>query len=151
MARIVTPSGVFDSVVPDSERSFEEAVVSNAHQIFGAGRHYIDCKRRIGVKGGKYNIPDGYLIDLRRNNPRLFVVKNELSRHDLFKRIGVQTAEFSFSYRQAGRLMKQVLFEEVSKLPEVRALCEEYAQGQGYRNLDNLLDYLVFETPFKRL
>lgn len=149
MTRIVTPAGIFDAVPPDSEKSLEEAVVANAKFIFGEGRYYLDCKRLIGVRGKKYNIPDAYLLDLRRNDPRLFVVENELAAHDLFKHIGVQLLEFSYSYHQAGRQLKAVLFEEISKAPEILEACETYAQEKGYRNLDHLLDYLVFETPFQ--
>ena len=50
--------------------------------IFGEGRYYIDCKRRIG-NGAKFNIPDAYLLDLKANEPRLFVVENELASNDL--------------------------------------------------------------------
>jgi len=146
--RIVTTSGVFDWIPPDSEDDFEQAIKANARLIFGEGRYYIDCKRRIG-KGKKSNIPDAYLIDLRRNEPRLFVVENELAQHDLFKHIGVQMLEFSHSYRQAGRQLKTVLFEEISKRTDISEACENYAKEKGYRNLDNLLDYLVFEVPFQ--
>ncbi|MFH1486518.1 MAG: hypothetical protein ABIH46_10635 [Chloroflexota bacterium] len=149
MSRIVTPSGSFDAVIPESEKSFEEAIVANAKSIFGEGRYYLDCKRRIGTRSKKINIPDAYLLDLRRNDPRLFVVENELSSHDLFKHIGVQLLEFSYSYHQAGRQLKAILFEEISNSPERRKACEKYAVERGYRNLDHLLDYLVFETPFQ--
>jgi len=124
MARIVTPNGSFESFSPESEKEFEDAVVENSNHIFGAGRYYVDCKRRIGAKGGKFNIPDGYLIDLHRKDPSLFVVENELARHDLFKHIGVQLLEFSFTYRQAGRQVRGVLFEEISKVPEILKGCE---------------------------
>lgn len=149
MSRIVTPSGVFDAVNPDSEKTFEEAVVANAKFIFGEGRYYLDCKRRIGAKGKKFNIPDAYLLDLRRNDPRLFVVENELVAHDFFKHIGLQLLEFFYSYRQAGRQLRTLLFEEISKASDIKEACERYAIERGYRNLDNLLDYLVFETPFQ--
>ena len=151
MTRIVTPDNIFELVTPESENSFEEAIKANSSLIFGEDRHYLDCKRRIGAKGKKTNIPDAYLLDLKRNDPRLFVVENELSQHDLFKHIGVQLLEFSHSYRQAGRQLKAVLFDEISKAPNVLKACEQYAKEKGYRNLDNLLDHLVFETPFQAI
>lgn len=151
MTRLVTPAGVFDAVTPDNERSFEEAVVANAKLIFGEGRYYLDCKRLIGTKGKKSSIPDAYLLDLSRNDPRLFVVENELAAHDLFKHIGVQLLQFSYSYAQAGRQLRAVLFEEICKEQGILEACETYAREKGYRNLDHLLDYLVFETPFQAI
>ncbi len=149
MRKLITPSDSFELVTPESESSFEGTVVGNAAAIFGAGRHYLDCKRRMGVAGKKVNIPDAFLIDLRRKDPRLFVVENELSTHDLFKHIGVQLLEFSYSYNLAGRQLRTVLFEEVSKHQDILDGCTAYAATHGFRNLDNLLDYLVFETPFQ--
>jgi hypothetical protein len=149
--RIVTPSGVFEWIAPESEDSFEQAIKSNLGSIFGEGRHYIDCKRRIGLKAKKSSIPDAYLLDLRRKDPRLFVVENELSEHDLFKHIGVQLLQFSHNYRQADRQVKALLHDEISKTPRVMEACEKYAKANGYRNTDNLLDYLVFDTPFQAI
>ncbi len=149
MARIVTLTTVYDAVSPDSEKVFEEAVIANSESIFGKRRYYIDCKHRIGVAGKKVNVPDAYLIDLQRNQPRLFVVENELSTHDLFKHIGKQLLEFSYSYQQAKRQVRSILLDEVSKVPKAIRACREYAQQHGYRGLDHLLDYLVFETPFQ--
>lgn len=149
--RIVTSVGVFDSVIPDDEKSFEANITLNSTSIFGSNRYYLDCKRKLGGKGKKANIPDAYLIDLGRNEPRLFVIENELAEHDLFKHIGVQLLEFSFTYKRNGRQLKTILFEEISKQPIIKDACEKYALEKGYRNLDYLLDYLVFETPFQAL
>jgi hypothetical protein len=148
--RVVTPRGVFNKITPNNESSFEEAIRNNTFNIFGESRYYIDCKRRIG-SGTKFNIPDAYLLDLKRNEPRLFVVENELSTHDLFKHIGVQLLEFSHNFGRSGRQVKAILFEEISKVPDIVKGCEKYAKEKGYRNLDNLLDYLVFETPFQAI
>ena len=148
--RVVTNSGIYDSVTPENEASFEKDIIAHVPQIFGEGRYYIDCKRRIG-KGNKFNIPDGYLLDLKRKQPSLFVVENELAAHDLFKHIGVQLLEFAHSYSQSGRQVKSILYEEIEKLPEIMKACEEYAKEKGYRNLDNLLDYLIFETNFQAI
>jgi hypothetical protein len=53
--RIVTKSGTSDWVAPDSELSFEEAILANVGLTFGGERYYIDCKTRIG-KGEEFNI-----------------------------------------------------------------------------------------------
>ncbi len=146
--RIVTQTGVFDWVPTDNEGDFEKAIKANATLIFGEKRYYLDCKRRIS-RGKRSSIPDAYLIDLARTQPRLYFIENELVVHDPFKHIGVQLLEFSHAYSQSGRQLKAVLFEEISKCSEIVGACEHYATENGYRNLDNLLDYLVFEAPFQ--
>lgn len=152
MSKLVTPNGTFRLLRFDSEKEFERAVVSQAAEIFGERRIYLDCKRRLGAKGGKQSIPDAYLIDLSRSRePQLYVVENEISTHDLFKHIGVQLLQFSFSFAQAGRSVKQTLFEEISQDQKTKALCEQYAKDGSFRNLDHLLDVLVFEGQFRAL
>jgi hypothetical protein len=146
--RLITPTGLYDWVPPDSEASFESAIKANSLMIFGDNRYYIDCKRRIN-RGKKFSIPDAYLIDLARSQPRLFFVENELVAHDPFKHIGVQLLEFSHAHSQSGRQLRAVLYEEIIKYPQIVKECEKYALTNGYRNLDNLLDYLVFEAPFQ--
>ncbi len=141
--KIVTPHGTYSAKVYESEHAFEAAVVANAVEIFGAGRFYLDCKRAIGTQGKKINIPDGYLIDLRGKVPQLYVVENELASHDLFRHIGIQLLEFSYTYSLSPRKVKQVVAEEIYKNQAVRHACDEYAISNGYRNLDHLLDFLV--------
>lgn len=128
--RLVTPTGVFDWVAPDSESDFEKTIKSNADLIFDENRYYIDCKRRIS-RGKKSSIPDAYLIDLARTEPRLYFIENELVVHDPFKHIGVQLLEFSHAHSKSGRQLKAVLFEEVSKYPEVVKACGRYAISLG--------------------
>lgn len=152
MSKLITPFGQFHLYRFETEKDFEEAVLSQAGEVFGRRRIYLDCKRRIGGKGGKQSIPDAYLIDLSRaRDPQLYVVENELSSHDLFKHIGVQLLQFSVSFPQAGRQVKQVLFEEITQNSSAKALCTEYAEVAGFRNLDHLLEVLVFECPFRAL
>jgi hypothetical protein len=84
-------------------------------------------------------------------NPQLYVVENEISSHDLFKHIGVQLLQFSVSFAQAGRTIKQILFDEVCAEPSAKARCEKYAQEGGFRNLDHFLESLVLDKEFRAL
>src|SRR3984893_1407692 len=144
MSQLVTPLGTFKLIQFETERDFERAVVAHVGDIFGDRRIYLDCKHRIGAKEGKQSVPDAYLIDLSRpREPQLYVVENEISTHDLFKHIGVQLLQFSVSFAQAGRAIKQVLFEEICEEPSVNESCERYAREGGFRNLDHFLEALV--------
>ena len=152
MTKLVTSQGAFRLIRFDSEKEFERAVVGQVPDIFGDRRVYLDCKRRIGGKVGKQSIPDAYLIDLSRaQEPRLYVVENEISSHDLFRHIGVQLLQFSVSFRQAERQIRQLLYEELAQSTAHQQICLEYAKSNGFRNLDHLLDEILFDKPFRAL
>ncbi|MYJ75026.1 MAG: hypothetical protein F4089_07930 [Gammaproteobacteria bacterium] len=120
------------------------------HRLFGSGRIYLDVKRKIGRRGGQRNIPDGYLIDLRRSRPQLYVVENELARHDVLSHIAVQILQFSLSFESDPLLVKSILVDALNEAADERRQCEEYASGHtDYRNLDHLLESLV--TDFRAL
>ena len=82
----------------DTEKELETSIIEVQDKLFGKDRIYLDAKKVIGKKGDVRNIPDGYLIDLTSSKePILFVVENELTRHDHLKHIAVQILEFSLS------------------------------------------------------
>lgn len=150
MGRLVTPNGIFELFSFETETPFEKAVIDQAKEIFGENRIYLDCKRRIGNKDGKKSIPDAYLFDFsRRRDPQLYIVENEIVAHDVFKHIGVQLLQFSVSFKQDGHKVKSILHEEISSNQPILSLCEKYAQESGFRNLDYLLEHLIFKTGFK--
>jgi len=73
----------------DLESELESAILEVEDDLFGESRIYLDVKRKIGGKGKKNNIPDGYLIDLSSTKePKLYVVENELAKHDPLKQRG---------------------------------------------------------------
>jgi len=152
MSQLITPYGTFNLIQYETEQAFERAVVAHVNDIFGERRIYLDCKRRIGAKDGKQSVPDAYLIDVSSpRDPQLYVVENEISSHDLFKHIGVQLLQFSVSFAQAGRTIKQILFDEVCAEPTAKARCEKYAREGDFRNLDHFLESLVLDKEFRAL
>ena len=44
------------------ESELEEAILEVSKALFGENRIYLDKKKKIGAKGKKKNIPDGYLF-----------------------------------------------------------------------------------------
>jgi len=134
MSILVTPQGVFKLYQFDTEKEFEQCVVSQVEMIFGKRCVYLDCK-------------DAYLIDFSsQREPKLFIVETEIASHDLFQHIGVQILQFAHSFANAPRQVKQLLFDEISKDTKVYDACESYAQQYGLRNVDNMLDHLVNDT-----
>ncbi|MHB9026931.1 MAG: hypothetical protein ACYC7E_22580 [Armatimonadota bacterium] len=151
MQTIWTPNGLYGQCRYANEAELEAAIVAVQEDLFGSNRIYLDIKKKIGVKGGKQNIPDGYLIDLNGKKPRLFVVENELNSHDHLKHIAVQILEFSLAFESAPHQVKKTILDSLLGQPSAKGLCERYAVANGFRNLDHLLDYFVHECPFAAL
>ena len=151
MELIWTKSGSFHRVGYESEADLESAIVQVLAVLFGPHRIYLDIKRKVGAKGGPKNVPDGYLLDLSGPKPRLYVVENELAAHDPLKHIAVQILEFSLSFEAEPRAVKGILFNAIQSQPVVGGRCEKYASSHGFRNLDHMLEWLVFESPFAAL
>jgi hypothetical protein len=151
MALVWTKDSKYRRVPYQNEADLEATILEVQRELFGANRIYLDLKKKIGAKGGIQNIPDGYLLDLSGAKPRLYVVENELASHDPLRHVAVQILEFSLSYESEPRAVKGILFEALTKNPTVKDECERYAATHSFRNLDHMLEYLVFETPFAAL
>lgn len=127
------------------EKEFEQIIVEKSTQIFGKNSIYIDIKKRIG--DSILTIPDGYLIDLSfQEDPRLYIIENELSSHDPYKHIGSQILKFAISYKESGRKIKAFLYEHLAGAGKL-AFAEEQIAHTKYRNIDNFLESLIFEKP----
>ncbi len=151
MSLFWTKNGIYRLASYQSESELEAAINQVKGELFGAHRIYLDVKRKIGAKAGLRNIPDGYLIDLSGQKPRLYVVENELASHEPLRHIAVQILEFSLSFEAEPRTVRNILFNALREQSDALAKCEAYAASHGFRNLDHFLDVLVFETPFAAL
>jgi hypothetical protein len=148
MSMIWTEKGCFRRSDYANEADLESSILKVQDSLLGPNRIYLDVKKKIGVKGGVRNIPDGYIIDLNGQKPRLYVVENELASHDPLRHVAIQILQFSLSFETEQRGIKSILFDAINNQSTSKNKCEEYASTHGYRNLDHLLEYLVFESPF---
>lgn len=135
---IWTKREVYRKVDFANEAELERAVVQLQHALFGEGRIYLDVKKKIGS-----NIPDGYLLDLSGSRPRLYVVENELGRHDPVGHIAVQLLNFSLSFERDPMKVKQVLATAIRSDSGAVSRCERYAAHAGFHSLDHLLEDVV--------
>src|SRR5215467_451782 len=103
-----TKGGVYRRATYVTETDLEAAILQVQTELFGPNRIYLDVKKKIGPKGGQRNIPDGYLIDLSGQKPRLYVVENELANHDVLRHIAVQILQFSLSFESEPRAVKTI-------------------------------------------
>jgi len=78
-------------------------------------------------------------------------VEVELAEHDPLRHVAVQILQFSLSFEAEPRAVKSILFGALQEEPHALDKCEEYAARGQFRNLDHLLEWLVFEAPFAAL
>ncbi|RKX17100.1 MAG: hypothetical protein DRP26_07550 [Candidatus Zixiibacteriota bacterium] len=90
-------------------------------------------------------------MDLSGRKPRLYVVENELAAHDPLRHIAVQILQFSLSFETEQRGVRTIIFNSLQDRPRDRNKCGRYASENGFRNLDHMLDWMVFEGPFAAL
>ena len=146
MERIIFEDKVFTYHNYSLEAEFEKEIVDNALQIFGTSTVYIDIKKKIG--DDILTIPDGYLLDFTfTEKPRLYIIENEISSHDPYKHIGSQILKFAISYKATGRKIIKFLLDYIIANPEKLKVVEKYLKKSKFRNIDELLDSLVFDTP----
>ena len=130
----------------EKEAELEKAVLEVSETLFGQSRVYLDIKAKIGVKNKTVNIPDGYLVDLSSSkNPVLFVVENELAKHDPLKHIAVQILQFSLSFETSPQKIKSLIKSALDKNSKAKQKCTEYAVDNGFENLDYLLETMLYK------
>jgi hypothetical protein len=140
-----SPKKVYQNDPFDLETDFEEAVLEVKEALFGDSRIYLDIKKKIGAKGKIKNIPDGYLIDLSSDKePRLYVVENELAKHDPLKHIASQILEFSLSFETSPLKVKSIVRDGLNKEKDALNQCESYAKANGFENMDYLLEKMIY-------
>lgn len=135
------------------EPELEKAILEVSTALFGENRIYLDKKKKIGGKGKKKNIPDGYLIDLSSaKEPKLYLVENEKEEHDSIKHIAIQILEFSLSFDASQVLVKKIVKEALFENDKALAKCQKYVDKNGYENIDFLLETIIYgEDKFNAL
>ena len=133
------------------EGDFERDIIEHAKEIFGPKSVYIDMKKKI-EKDNILTIPDGYLLDFSfENDPRLYIIENELVIHDPYKHIGQQLLKFSISYKASGRNIKKYLLEKIYEDSVSKKLIEKGFSQAGYKNIDAFLEDIIFEKEVRAI
>ena len=115
MKRLIYQNNIFTRYDYASESEFEKLIIQYSKEIFGITSVYIDIKKKIGVDN-ILTIPDGYLIDFSfESDPRLYIIENELARHEPYRHIGQQLLKFAISYKASGRDIKKFLLSNILK------------------------------------
>lgn len=147
-----TPGGKFYEEPFEYEADLEAAIKTVSADLFGPERIYLDVKKKIGAKGKTNNIPDAYLIDLSSTKkPLLWVVENELEKHDPLRHIAVQILQMSISFEATPQKVKSIVKTALDAYPEGRQRCEQYAESNGFGNVDYLLEKMIHDGGFGAL
>lgn len=147
MKRLIYENKIFTRHDYASENEFEKLIIQYSKEIFGINSIYIDIKKKIGVDN-ILTIPDGYLMDFSfESDPRLYIIENELAKHDPYKHIGQQLLKFAISYKASGRDIKKFLLSNIFKDESQVKIAKKALKIAGYRNSDEMLDDLIFEKP----
>ncbi len=147
-----TPTSAYYEESFELEADLEEAIRTVSADLFGPNRVYLDVKKKIGAKGKINNVPDAYLIDLSSaKEPRLWVVENELAKHEPLKHIAVQILQMSLSFEATPQKVKGIVKGTLDATPEARKRCEDYATKNGFENVDYLLEEMIYRRGFGAL
>lgn len=140
------PNKVYRSEPFETEQDLEAAILDVRDILFGNDRIYLDTKKKIGAKGKIKNIPDGYLLDLySKKEPILYVVENEIAKHDPLKHIAAQILEFSLSFETSPQKVKTIVREALNKDGVAFSQCEKYAKQNKFENVDYLLEAMIYK------
>lgn len=147
---IYTNNTLYEKIAFNIESDFEKVVTDLSDQIFGPNTIYLNIKKKI--KGNNIGvIPDGYLIDMTiPDDPKLYVIENEIVSHDPFKHIGIQMLKFVTSFDDDQVKVRNLIMTEISSNPVSLKRLEQGCSESGSRNIDNYLDKAVF-ADFKGL
>ena len=147
MNNLIHNNKIYTAYEYTNEKEFEQEIVNNSKAIFGEKTLYLDVKKKL-ANDNIVTIPDGYLIDCSfEKDPRLYIIENELSKHDPYKHIGEQLLKFGISYKPSGRKIKSFLLENISKDKLKEEFISSYLSKAGLRNIDAMLEEIIFEKP----
>ena len=150
MPIILNSSGLIFPPSPyGGEANFENDIVKLADQIFGASSIYLNIKKHVG--SDIVTIPDGYVIDTTKpDEPKLFIVENEIVEYDPFNHIGIQMLRFVTAFDDAQRVIRTFLMTEIKKDEKLMKRLEAARKLSSSPNFDHYLDRAVY-SDFKGL
>lgn len=150
MPTVLSPAGIpFRPMAYTHEATFEKDVVTLASNIFGPASIYLNIKKKIGNE--IVTIPDGYVVDTTKpDEPKLFVIENEIVSHDPFKHIGIQMLKFVTSFDESQRAVRTFVMNEIKKDSNSLNLLEKACSLSSSPNVDHYLDRAVY-SEFKGL
>lgn len=115
-----------------SEEELEEIATKHAKEIFGEDAIYLDIKKKITSLKGISGIPDGFMIDFKRN--KCYIVEVELSTHDIIRHITNQIFRFKVA------LNNNATHEELTEVFYSKIANENLKSNIGIGDIEKIVD-----------
>lgn len=133
-----------------TEDEFESIVVILSDDIFGNNTIYIDIKKKLKSKTFDV-IPDGYLLDMTETNePKFYIIENEIVSHDPYKHIGNQMLRFAINYEDSKFAIRKIIMQQILSNPKLKEKLNSAFKKSDSRNIDAYLDRAIY-SPFMAL
>lgn len=146
MPKVLFGSRLFQLAKFKNEAELERAVVKFSNVIFGDKTVYFDVKREVRKKRTRLRgRPDGYLVSLIGDSPKLFIVENETSEHDELD-IGQQLMRYQATFKEGQYQTKTILQSEIKNNELVRNALERLLEETSFPNVSELLDEVIFRN-----
>jgi len=136
----------------ENEKQLENLISQNADNIFGKSSCLLMTKKRIGNNSnGISTIPDGYLLDLSlHEEPMLYYVEVELSKHSVTKHIIPQLSKFHAASANDKQSIMNTILESINLNSEYKSRIRRFLEkSKKFENINALINHLVIETPLE--
>lgn len=147
MEILVTETGEFEYYNYSKESELESFVIKTANELFGPDAAFIELKKSLG-RGKKISYPDGYVIDLSDvENPTLFIVEAELSKHDVYEHMYVQISKHLNFFDKNKKKIKNDLENAIEDDIKIKQFILDRIKKSEYLSISDLIYKVVFEIP----
>jgi len=147
MEVLVSDLGRFEEYNP-KESELEDFVVKTYKEIFGKDTCFVRLKKSLGRGKPRISYPDGYIIDLSDiENPTLFIVEVELSKHDPYKHIYVQITKHLNFFNENKQKVKKDLENAINEDANIKKFILNKIKGSKYSSIPDLIYDMVFMRP----
>ena len=150
MAKLIVDDIQYKLAKYKDEDEIEKVVITKSDLIFGDRTLYFDLKKGVKArKDGILTIPDGYLLSFMGGEPKLYVVENELSSHDVYKHIGMHFLKYNSSFGEGSKIkVKNFLLDYIKQNSKAHQRIKELITGTRFANASELLDHVIFEVDY---
>ena len=101
-----SPSLTYELEPFEQEQELEKAILAVQNALFGPSRVYLDVKKRSACPAAFVTFLTLIRLTSVGEGTRLYVVENELAKHDPLKHIAVQILQFSLSFETTPQRVK---------------------------------------------